>query len=124
MVYRVQPLRCVECGAPLEEMVVRGFFECLGCDACGGLWIGAGQLLALLRRLHPEKQVDALEVHNYESRQRHCPVCNNVMDMAWIELLQLDCCSDHGVWLDRGELQRIARWDVLPDLPDPKPRRR
>src|SRR5262249_49366946 len=37
---------------------------------------------------------------------RPCPHCGELMDLAWIDFLQLDQCEEHGVWLDPGELKR------------------
>jgi hypothetical protein len=28
------------------------------------------------------------------------------MNIVWIDLLQLDRCDEHGVWLDPGKMQR------------------
>jgi len=44
---------------------------------------------------------------------RFCPVCNRRMskgNYAAISGVIIDKCSEHGIWLDSGELQQILEW--------------
>lgn len=130
MTYREGVPHCMTCRHPLEPMVVtlkaplRGSFDLLACDRCGSLWAEGAMLLDFIRAVKPDKHIDELMVLNYEDGRRRCPVCKELMDMAWLDNLQLDQCAQHGVWLDRGELQKIARWDIAPPPPaPPRPRR-
>lgn len=43
-----------------------------------------------------------------EQSPRQCPVCQEEMDIETIEDVEIDVCVDHGVWLDNGELARLA----------------
>jgi len=37
-----------------------------------------------------------------------CPDCSHALTRATRAGVTLDVCKDHGVWFDRGELQRVA----------------
>lgn len=39
---------------------------------------------------------------------RPCPVCGSIMNMTQVEGVTVDTCEEHGIWLDRGELELIA----------------
>lgn len=61
----------------------------------------------------PKAVVRELMVHNDGTPRRECPACHEKMEIAWIDLLQLDrCAGGHGVWFDAGELQRALRNEV------------
>ncbi len=62
-------------------------------------------LLGLMAATPMAQKLPELMVHNDGSRRRACPHCGEPMDLAWIDFLQLDQCAEHGVWLDRGELE-------------------
>jgi Zn-finger nucleic acid-binding protein len=51
-------------------------------------------------------------VHNDGTPRRPCPECGATMDIAWIDLLQLDQCEKHGIWFDPGEFRRALDYDV------------
>jgi Zn-finger nucleic acid-binding protein len=105
---------CVSCGAMLSTAQVQGV-SIEGCSACGGVWIPELELLALLHASPDAQQFDELMEHNDGSPRRPCPVCSELMNLAWIDFLQLDRCPQHGVWLDRGELYEALHskgaWD-------------
>jgi len=119
-IYRTWILRCPSC-SPARELAVdeRG----ASCGGCGGWFLDEATLLARLRQAHPERRIEELLVHNDGTVRRPCPACGKRMAIAWLELLQLDRCAAHGVWLDPGELERALAWDVVPqDLPRPRER--
>ena len=64
-------------------------------------------LLDLMRRAPDAQKLDELMEHNDGSPRRLCPECGTIMDLVWIDFLQLDRCLSHGVWLDPGELDRV-----------------
>ena len=70
--------------------------------------------LAELRHAQPKHAVDELLEHNDGTPRRPCPRCAEPMAIVWLEFLQLDQCAEHGVWLDRGELDRALRGDFVP----------
>jgi Zn-finger nucleic acid-binding protein len=120
--HRQPALACVSCGQTLVPFVHddRHLSRCLSCH---GTWMGAAELLSLLRAAQPTKAVGELMVHNDGSARRPCPVCHEAMDLAWLEFLQLDQCAAHGVWLDEGELQKVVRWEVTATLVGQSPPR-
>lgn len=38
-----------------------------------------------------------------------CPICQSEMSVGFREELRFDYCSQHGVWLDAGEIERFAQ---------------
>ena len=38
-----------------------------------------------------------------------CPVCHKEMEERKIERAWLDVCIEHGVWLDKGEIDTIIK---------------
>lgn len=51
-----------------------------------------------------------------------CPVCNVSLSMASREGVEIDFCPDcRGVWLDRGELDKIIERSVTEALPQQAP---
>ena len=43
------------------------------------------------------------------ARVRPCPVCASPLTVVRKGTLQLDVCDDHGIWLDKGELEELIR---------------
>lgn len=39
--------------------------------------------------------------------QRPCPICGENMQVEVEQSVHIDCCPQHGIWLDRGELHSI-----------------
>lgn len=84
------------------------------CAGCGGIWLDGGELELLL-----ENAVEAhLLLQSFTSartpeKKRKCPICHRKMDKinaghAAKDAVLLDRCPhNHGLWLDRGELQRV-----------------
>ena len=105
MIYRDLEHRCLDCGTLLQHGSVEGA-PCERCPQCQGLWFEPGTFLSLLARTPTAQHLDELLVHNDGSERRPCLHCGDKMDIAWIDFLKLDQCSDHGVWLDPGELDK------------------
>ncbi len=40
---------------------------------------------------------------------RNCPVCHEPMAQHRRELITVDVCEAHGIWLDKGELEAILQ---------------
>jgi Zn-finger nucleic acid-binding protein len=38
-----------------------------------------------------------------------CPMCQAPMSVGFRDELRFDYCSEHGVWLDAGEIERFAQ---------------
>lgn len=113
---------CPGCGEPLRPVVARGGVEIDACDACGGLWLDAGELEQLTRGLDPapgEGARDEAELRRRvappppgdgEVRYRECPRCREIMtrrNFGSISGVIVDECRRHGLWLDAGELEAV-----------------
>jgi uncharacterized protein len=52
----------------------------------------------------------------------NCPSCGAAMVRTYRRDVEIDTCSDcRGVWLDRGELDKILRLEPLPTVAPPRP---
>jgi Zn-finger nucleic acid-binding protein len=100
------------------ELLRLGGTTLRSCNACGGLWLDphalqrlcdtreerAGVVSVLAARV-PDNST-APDVVKYAP----CPVCTKLMNrtnLAKSSGVILDVCKNDGVWLDRGELQRV-----------------
>jgi Zn-finger nucleic acid-binding protein len=88
------------------------------CAECGGLWVEPETLQALCAQHElSETVISALAGHVPRSaappdtvRYIPCPACAKLMNrvnFAHSSGVITDVCRSHGVWLDRGELQRV-----------------
>lgn len=88
------------------------------CAECGGLWLDA----ETLQRLCTQREQHSAIVGTLAGRQppaspptdtvRYipCPHCSRLMNRVNFSKSSgviMDACKAHGVWLDRGELQRV-----------------
>lgn len=104
-------LVCPGCGTSMS--VVRcGEVEVDECGSCFGLWLDHGELesLALLKtppsRLLTRKVPLPIAVRPEGTRP--CPRCSRYMTVTTVKETRLDICSAcKGVFLDRGELNRL-----------------
>jgi Zn-finger nucleic acid-binding protein len=103
--YRRTDHRCVSCGAALVAYRIDDA-PCELCPRCSGMWIDTVAFLQLMRKSATAQHLDELMVHNDGSPRRKCPHCGELMDLAWIDALQIDQCAEHGVWLDPGVLPK------------------
>ena len=44
---------------------------------------------------------------NQSAQPRPCPICGEAMEPRIVEFNHVDVCEDHGIWLDKGELESI-----------------
>jgi Zn-finger nucleic acid-binding protein len=111
------PLPCPRCREPmqalrLEDTVARE------CAACGGLWLDPPTLQRLSdgREARAEvlsvlgSRVPTMTAPPDVVRYVPCPQCGRLMNrknFAQSSGVVLDVCVNHGVWLDRGELERV-----------------
>lgn len=110
MTYRRVHRFCPSCRTELTEV---GETEpWYTCPDCAGLWLSEREFFRNFKRAQPKRKVDELLVHNDGSPRRPCPTCNELMDLAWLDFLQLDQCVGHGIWFDAGELDRALRNDT------------
>lgn len=77
------------------------------CPKCGGAFFDENEL----GRATGDKELARYlsSVHGAASSPMVCPACGNLMDLDKVGDVELDhCTSCHGVWLDKGELDRLA----------------
>ena len=111
------PLACPRCREQMQALRL-GSTTARECAACGGLWLDPDSLQALSDgREERAGVVSALAARVPSAttppdivRYVPCPVCNRLMNrknFAQSSGVVLDVCAKHGVWLDRGELERV-----------------
>lgn len=88
---------------------------------CGGVWLDEATATTLAHRLD-EDVVEVAEGVAQKATFRRgtagaakCPTCAAPLERISLRGVQLDVCSQHGTWFDRGELQEVAeRLKVTP----------
>jgi Zn-finger nucleic acid-binding protein len=112
------PLNCPRCSEALQALRL-GATTVQECAACGGLWVDPDSLQKLCdtREDHAgvasslEARVPRNPAAPDTVRYIPCPRCAKLMNrvnFAHTSGVILDVCKTHGVWLDRGELQRVV----------------
>ncbi len=111
------PLKCPRCREDMQALRL-GITTARECAQCGGLWLDPESL----QKLANAREESAGVVSELAARVplntappdvvRYipCPRCDKLMNrsnFARSSGVILDVCKAHGVWLDRGELQRV-----------------
>lgn len=111
------PLKCPRCDEEMQTLML-GSTMATECAECGGLWLNP----AALQSLCNAREAHAAVVNALAARApaRHepldtiryipCPRCGKLMNrqnFARSSGVITDVCKADGVWLDRGELQRV-----------------
>ena len=110
-------LECPRCRSDMQALKL-GVTEVHECGACGGLWLEPESLQKLsdARESHADvisvlaTRLPAIAVAPEVVRYVPCPSCAKLMNrtnFAKSSGIVLDICKNHGVWLDRGELERV-----------------
>ncbi len=108
---------CPGCGEPLIIFELEGI-EIDHCVSCLGTWLDSGELEQILERrvleFSDEEQRQILDVRKAPAKgpldPAPCPKCGEVMKRAVYNMsvcLVIDVCSQHGVWLDTGEIKTV-----------------
>jgi uncharacterized protein len=97
---------CPACG---DAMIVLEFqdVETDYCPKCGGIWLDHGELGLILKH---SLDLPPTPVKSSEPGRRRCPHCTRRMRVTRLPGagVEVDLCPrDHGIWLDKGELQAI-----------------
>lgn len=111
------PLECPRCREAMQALRL-GSTTARECSACGGLWLDPASLqrLADTREEHSSvvstlaARIPVSGVPADVVRYIPCPRCRKLMNrlnFAHSSGVILDVCKTDGVWLDRGELQRV-----------------
>jgi Zn-finger nucleic acid-binding protein len=111
-------MRCADCGVPLEREL-RGGIPVHACTACGSLWILdtdfknlRGSMDRFVRWLNPDLWSDMAR-HELGSGMRSCPGCGRKLhEVRYADSdIVIDICpACRGIWLHRGELDKIIRY--------------
>ena len=115
-----KPLKCPRCREDMQALRL-GSVTARECAQCGGLWLDPASLQALATaREEGAGVVSALAARVPQNttppdvvRYVPCPRCDKLMNrsnFARSSGVILDVCKAHGVWLDRGELQRVIHF--------------
>ena len=112
------PLSCPRCAETMTALTL-GEASVRECGACGGLWLDASTLQRLCdaREQHASitgmlaSRVPTAGIPADTVRYVPCPACHKLMNrinFARSSGVIMDVCKPHGVWLDRGELERVV----------------
>jgi Zn-finger nucleic acid-binding protein len=109
-------LDCPRCRSAMQALKLGATIvhECAG---CGGLWSDPESLQRLVDRSEERGMVMSALLARPDGPAQPdvvhyipCPQCTKLMNrvnFAHSSGVVLDVCKSHGVWLDRGELQRV-----------------
>ena len=101
-------MKCPKCNADLQTQSDRGV-EVEACPKCKGMWLTPAELDELENEAFSnEANKGSLYVVSYETPFK-CPVCAAPLkefDYRFFDL-QLECCPEHGFWLDKDEDDQI-----------------
>lgn len=113
------PLKCPRCREEMQALRL-GATAVRECAACGGLWLEPEQLQQLANAREAQAEVMNVLTTRMPTvtvmdtvRYVPCPTCGKLMNrsnFAHSSGVVLDVCKAHGVWLDRGELQRVLEF--------------
>jgi Zn-finger nucleic acid-binding protein len=91
-----------------------------GFNSCGGVWVDARTLDAIIERAAQRATLNTGPVAKHQVaiaaeqvRYRGCPVCAQLMmrrNFARISGVVVDQCRQHGTWFDPGELDAVLRF--------------
>jgi len=83
------------------------------CLHCGGIWLDAGELELLLETDEDRERLRNLLIEDDSVKEKKypCPICNKKMQKVFVgeekKILIDKCKKNHGLWLDKGELEDV-----------------
>jgi len=107
---------CLNCGTEMmynSVITKHGNISYDGCDKCGSLWLGAGELDKLAFQVDGSIEYCSKEKDDQaDSRALMCPRCDDsnlerVRFLGYPDIILHRCDSCGGFWLDGGELNII-----------------
>ncbi|MCX5883619.1 MAG: zf-TFIIB domain-containing protein [Deltaproteobacteria bacterium] len=116
---------CPRCNIRLRtiDLKIGGKFLIERCDECLGLFFDPGELEALLEatvsnvftinRSSLDNLNTTMRPNDYGVSYIKCPICSKLMNRINFGTKSgviVDRCTDHGVWLDGGELRHLFEW--------------
>ncbi|MEW6280866.1 MAG: zf-TFIIB domain-containing protein [Candidatus Eremiobacterota bacterium] len=107
---RPPPRSCPACERDLDPRLV-GPVEVDHCPRCHGLWLDRDELQALRRQANlPGWLLSGIvgQTPRVPEGQRQCPCCRRTLEVHyWRQVFFELCPACEGMWLDRGELNRL-----------------
>jgi uncharacterized protein len=79
------------------------------CPICEGIWLDQGELELMLEM--GDQRIDLSDITDSAKSKRRCPRCRKKMIKGHFPGTEVEvdiCRRDGGLWLDKGELQKIA----------------
>jgi Zn-finger nucleic acid-binding protein len=121
-------MKCPKCNTDLKAQLDRGV-EVMACSSCQGMWMTPAELDQLENEAFDnEADKGSLYLVTRETELK-CPVCSANLKRFNYRFfdLELDCCPDHGFWLEKdadnrilelmkGEEERVERDFGLEDM--------
>lgn len=101
-------LECPRCKRPLAAADLGGTTVDV-CAGCGGTWLDRGELESVVSRPVPAAEATSAPFVETAVKYLACPRCRQLMTRRQYERFSgvvLDYCGAHGVWADRGEIDR------------------
>jgi len=102
VIYRDDIDQCPRCGNELiDARAARG------CQNCGGLWIGLGDVQEMAQQMQIPQQPVELPFAEDARDPLSCPNCHDPMRTLLLFDVPIDSCIKHGVWFDGQELALV-----------------
>lgn len=116
---------CPRCNISTKtiDLKVEGKFLIERCPDCLGLFFDTGELETLIKasvknvydvNRHKINELNkTLRNNDYPTTYIKCPVCSQIMNRVNFGAKSgviIDKCSEHGIWLDGGELRHLLEW--------------
>jgi Zn-finger nucleic acid-binding protein len=85
------------------------------CSMCGGVWLDGATGTQLVNKLDDvavgmaEGAAQKATFRRGTMAAAKCPACAALLERISLRGVQIDVCSQHGTWFDRGELQEVAQ---------------
>ena len=86
------------------------------CTSCAGVWLDAGELELLLETDEDRNRLINLfkEAEAVKEKSHDCPICRKQMKKFEVgeqaKVLVDKCKKNHGIWFDKGELQKVVEF--------------
>jgi Zn-finger nucleic acid-binding protein len=101
-------MKCPKCSTVLQTQKDRGV-EVDACPSCQGMWLTPAELDQLENEVFNDEANKGSLYLVSEPTELKCPICSTDLkrfDYRFFDL-QLDCCPEHGFWLDKGQDDQI-----------------
>jgi Zn-finger nucleic acid-binding protein len=101
-------MKCPKCNVELQTQNDRGV-EVEACPSCKGMWLTPAELDELENEAFSNEANKGSLYLATQASDLKCPVCSIPLkrfDYRFFDL-QMDCCPEHGFWLDKDQDNQI-----------------